>query len=73
MALNFPIGLTKDTPAYAHTSGMHTSTVSCLPGDIRLIENEKVRKRDGQIGRDRERKRGQMERERNVGEETLTD
>lgn len=73
IALNFPIGLTKDTPAYTHTSGMHTSTLSCPPGDIRLIENEKVRKRDGQIGRDWERKRRQMEKERSVGEETLTD
>lgn len=33
-APNFPIGLTKDTPAYTHASGMHTSTLSCLPGDI---------------------------------------
>lgn len=42
-------------------------------GDVQWIENEKVRKRDGWTDRDRERKRGQMERERSVGEETLTD
>lgn len=56
-----------------HLAYAHIHTPSCLPVDIRLTENEKVRKRGGWIDRDRERKRGQMDRERHMGEETLTD